>query len=246
MPSLIGCSHGTDSVDGRATVRALLNDVATLRPDLDVHEAFVDVQEPRLDAVVDGLAGPHARKPHEVVVVPLLLSGGYHVNVDVMEAVAAVGGNAVAAGALGPDPRLTAVLVDRLNAVGVRPGDAVVLAAAGSSDPRAQADIELVAQDLRAHHQGPVTIGFGSIAKPALPDAVSAARQALSGNARVVVAAYLLAPGFFYDKIRAAGADLVTAPLAPDARLTAIVLDRFSAAVRARGHRHPSNPVIVG
>jgi sirohydrochlorin ferrochelatase len=63
---------------------------------------------------------------------------------------------------------------------------------------------------------------------PAVPDAVAAARAA--GAARVVVAAYLLAPGHFADKLAAAGADAVTAPLLPDDRVAAVLLDRFDAA----------------
>jgi hypothetical protein len=44
------------------------------------------------------------------------------------------------------------------------------------------------------------------------------------------VASYLLAPGYFYDRVMEAGADVVAAPLAPDERLVQIVLDRYDAA----------------
>lgn len=101
------------------------------------------------------------------------------------------------------------------------------------------ADVERVAADLRAHHDGPVTIGYGSIAKPSVADAVQSARadlasrESIAESPRVVVAAYLLAPGFFYGRIKETGADTVTAPLAPDPRLTEIVLDRYAEAVCA-------------
>jgi sirohydrochlorin ferrochelatase len=62
-----------------------------------------------------------------------------------------------------------------------------------------------------------------------VPDAVAAARAA--GAARVVVAAYLLAPGHFADRLAAAGADAVTAPLLPDDRVASVLLDRYDAAV---------------
>ena len=52
----------------------------------------------------------------------------------------------------------------------------------------------------------------------------------IAGLLVYVVAAYLLAPGFFYDRVLEAGGDVVTAPLAPDARLTEIVLDRYATA----------------
>jgi hypothetical protein len=47
----------------------------------------------------------------------------------------------------------------------------------------------------------------------------------------VVLAAYLLAPGHFHDKLALAGADAVTAPLLPDDRIAAVLLDRYDAAV---------------
>jgi sirohydrochlorin ferrochelatase len=62
-----------------------------------------------------------------------------------------------------------------------------------------------------------------------VPDAVAAARR--DGAQRVVVASYLLAPGHFHDKLAGAGADAVTAPLLPDARIAAVLLDRYDAAL---------------
>ncbi|ROS79066.1 sirohydrochlorin chelatase [Cellulomonas sp. PhB143] len=230
-PVLVGCSHGTDSPAGRAAIRALLDDVRAARPDLDVREAFVDVQEPAVGDVVDAAVLPRPRgEGRDAVVVPLLLSAGFHVHVDVTEAVAGRGpdaGRAARTGALGPDPRLVDVLVDRLADAALAGGDAVVLAAAGSSDARSAQAVEEVLAGLRARVPAPVTVGYGSMARPSVGEAVAAARA--SGAARVVVAAYLLAPGFFLDRLREAGADVVTAPLAPDPRLTAVVLDRYAA-----------------
>ena len=50
---------------------------------------------------------------------------------------------------------------------------------------------------------------------------------------RVVIAAYLLAPGFFHDQLQKAGADLVTAALLPSPVLAEIALDRYDAALAA-------------
>lgn len=251
-PVLVGCSHGTDNVAGQAAIRAILDDVRAARPELDVREAFVDVQQPAVaDVVTQAVAPPTAGEGQggAAVVVPLLLSAGFHVNVDITEAVSPAHegrgpqhGPAVAAGALGPDPRLAQILADRLAQAGVRPHDAVVLAAAGSSKAAAARDVEAVAEHLRAHHDGPVTVGFGAMATPSVRDAVAAAREALATTTatregsvapRVVVAAYLLAPGFFHDRLLGTGADVVTAPLAPDPRLTSIVLDRYAEGVAA-------------
>lgn len=223
MTILVGCSHGTDNTDGRAAIRSILEDVRTARPGLDVREAFVDVQLPEVAAVVaDAVAGGGS-----AVVVPLLLSVGFHVRVDIAEAVDREG--ASAAPPLGPDPRLVAILVDRLAAAGLAPDDVVVLAAAGSTDPAAAIAVEAVAAGLADAIGNPVTIGYGAGATPSVPDAVAAARESAGG--RVVVASYLLAPGYFHDRVLEAGADVVSAPLAPDERLAAIVLDRFDAAL---------------
>jgi sirohydrochlorin ferrochelatase len=105
-----------------------------------------------------------------------------------------------------------------------------VLAAAGSSDPRSVADVEATAALLRERWAGPVSCGYGSAATPSVPDAVAAARS--TGAHRVVLASYLLAPGHFHDKLAAAGADVVTAPLLPDDRIAAVLLDRYDAASR--------------
>jgi sirohydrochlorin ferrochelatase len=228
-PVLVACAHGTRNPTGRRLIAELALAARSLRPGLQTTAAFVDVQPPTVVDVVRDLA--QAGTP--AVVVPLLLSGGYHVHVDIAGAVEAHDG-ARAARPLGPDPRLAAVLTDRLTAAGADARDpltAIVLAAAGSSDPRSVADVEDTADLLQRGWAGPVTTGFGSAAQPTVPDAVRAARHA--GAERVVVASYLLAPGHFHGRLMESGADLVTAPLLPDDRIAAVLLDRYDAALAA-------------
>ena len=225
-PVLVGCSHGTDSPAGRAAVSSILDGVRAARPDLDVREAFVDVQQPAVAEVV----AEATRSGAAAVVVPLLMSTGFHARVDIAAAVA--GRRAAASRTLGPDARLVQILVDRLRQVGAGPGDAIVCAAAGSSDPLAATAVEQSLEALRAAWpHGPVSVGYGSASLPRIAEAVAQARRA--GVTRVVAASYLLAPGFFHDKVSSAGADLVTAPLAPDSRLVQVVLDRYAEAVAA-------------
>jgi sirohydrochlorin ferrochelatase len=230
-PVLVGCSHGTDSVEARAVIRSILASVADARPDLVVREAFVDVQKP---AVADVVASA-AELDLTAVVVPLLLSVGFHVRVDIAAAVE--GRPATAAPPLGPDARLVDVLVDRLTQAGLASGDAVVLAAAGSTDPAAAVAVEEVAAGLAMRLSRTVTVtvtvGYGAGSTPRVPDAVAAARA--TGARRVVIASYLLAPGFFHDRVLEAGADVVSAPLAPDDRIVAIVLDRYASAAATLG-----------
>ena len=228
-PVLVACAHGTRNPTGRRLIAELALAARDLRPGLVTTAAFVDVQPPTVADVVAGLAD--GGRPS--VVVPLLLSGGYHVHVDIARAVREHD-EARAARPLGPDPRLVAVLHDRLVAAGADPDDpatAVVLAAAGSSDPRSVADVDATAAALQERWTGPVSTGYGSAAQPTVPDAVAAARAA--GARQVVLAAYLLAPGHFHDKLGGAGADTVTAPLLPDDRIAGVLLDRYDAVVAA-------------
>jgi sirohydrochlorin ferrochelatase len=205
-PALIGCAHGTRSPAGRRAVGTLISAVRSARPGLVVRAAFVDVHPPAVADVVGAVTGSGAR----AVVVPLLLSTGYHIGADIAAAVA--DRPAVAAPALGPDHRLVGVLLDRLRAVDLSADDAVVVAAAGSSDPRAAVDVAGIAGSVQRHHPGPVTVGYCAGPNPHVPDAVAAARSADPGR-RVLVAAYLLAPGFFHDRLQQAGADAVTSPV---------------------------------
>jgi sirohydrochlorin ferrochelatase len=230
-PVLVACAHGTRSASGRRAIARTRLDVAALRPGLEVVAAYVDVQKPQLRDVVRRLSDAG----RSCVVVPLLLACGYHVRVDVTQAVAEGRGLAVEAPALGPDPALVDVLVDRLAEVGsgdgTTPGNddaALVLGAAGSSDPDAVADVEQVAADLAARIGRPVTTGYLSAAAPTLADAVAAAR---TGGRPVTTVTFLLSPGFFADRLAEAGADRATAPLAPHPRLAELVLRRYDDAV---------------
>jgi sirohydrochlorin ferrochelatase len=222
-PALLAISHGTSSGEGQRAVAGLVAAVAS--GDVPVSGGFVDVQQPDVAAVLDATDGPAA-------IVPLLLSAGYHVHVDLRRAIA--GTSAVLAAALGPDDRLVTVLARRLAEAGLRDDDRVVLACAGSSDSRAVDDCHEMGRRL-SHALGRVVrVGFISAASPRLDDAVLMERT-LGG--RVVVSTYLLAPGYFADLAASTTADVTTAPLlladsAPPAELVELVLDRYAGALR--------------
>lgn len=225
MTTLVMCSHGTADRRGQEAVRSLVEQTRMLLPDTRVVHAVVDVEQRRLSEV---LAVETERD--RVIVVPLLLSVGFHTSVDIALAVGAYP-NAERTPPLGTHPLIADVLIDRLReSVGAwwNHGDHVVLAAAGSTDPAAAEDVRLVAHRLQTRVPVPVTVGYASASVPSVSDAVTAARAA--GARRVVIASHVLAPGFFADRLRAAGADLVAAPLAPDTRIAAIVAERFTEA----------------
>ncbi len=218
-PVLIACAHGTRSLEGRAVVKSVVDGVRALAPELDVREAFVDIEEPEIAAAV----ADAVRDGSSAVVVPLLLSTGFHVRHDIAAAVE--GHGAVSGDPMGPDERLVTILVERLKEAGATPSDAVVLAAAGSSDPAAVTAVTAIVDALRERWGGPVTVGYGAAATPSVADAVTAARE--TGADRVVVASYLLAPGHFHSTVERAGADVVTTPLGPHPLLAEIALDRY-------------------
>ncbi|MFC5928558.1 cobalamin biosynthesis protein CbiX [Cryobacterium melibiosiphilum] len=238
--SLVGIAHGTNAPAGQAAVATLMRAVAAAAPHLNVTLGFVDVQQPDTPATLATL--PPAAP---AIIVPLLLSAGYHVHVDLTEAVLAATDRAVQLGAaLGPDDRIVRLLQRRLAEAGLLAEDTLVLGAAGSSDARAVADCRVVADRLSRALGRPVAIGFLSAAEPRLTAAIATAR-AEHPRHRVVLASYLLAPGYFQGLAEAAGADLVTAPLlradapAPQ-ELVDVVLDRY----RAAAHPHPARRML--
>nr|WP_218847245.1 CbiX/SirB N-terminal domain-containing protein [Psychromicrobium silvestre] len=223
---MIACAHGTDNPLGRAEINRLREQIASLRPGLRVLEAYVDVQRPSLEEVLAGLPGGVP-----AVVVPLLLSVGYHVEVDIPRAVAGRA-RTTAAAPLGPDPRLAEVLAERLRALpGFDREWGVVLAAAGSSKPGAAKAVEITAKQLGALISQPVLAAFGASAEPKPPAAVEHLRRE---SAKVAIASYLLAPGFFHDQLARAGADAVSAPLLPAPVIAQIALDRYDAVANQR------------
>ncbi|MBG6239902.1 sirohydrochlorin ferrochelatase [Mycetocola sp. CAN_C7] len=224
--ALVAISHGTSSPAGQAAVAGLVDAVGVSLPSSIVEGGFVDVQQPDVQATLGKL---DADRP--AVLVPLLLSAGYHVHVDLVNEADASDRVTAISRALGPDDRLVDLLARRLAESGLTETDAVVLCAAGSTDARAVADCRETAVRLGVVLGRPVSVGFISAAQPPIETAVSDARANHPGS-RVVVSTYLLAPGYFADLASATSADLATPPLltaggeAP-AELIDIVRDRY-------------------
>ncbi|MDA4894972.1 sirohydrochlorin chelatase [Streptomyces sp. MS2A] len=213
-PSLLAVSHGTSDPRGAAAIALLVERVAARLPDVRVCSAFVDVQQPDAETALAGLDGP-------VVVVPLLLSRGFHVGVDL--------GRLARPGVrvtdpLGPDPRLAAVLARRL-AETAASDVPVVLGVAGSRDPRSLPDAERTASLLARRLRRPVTTAYLAARAPHVDDALRA-------HPGAVLATYLLAPGYFFDLARRlAEGHPFSAPLLdgaePPTQLVDIVVDRY-------------------
>jgi len=224
-PTLLAVAHGSRYPGATETVTALVRQVERLAPALDIQVAFVEHAEPTLADALNA-AGP------DLVIVPLLLSTGYHLTTDIAgaatavdTAITAIGTGPRVAGPLGPDPLLVTALTGRLAEAGVPAGTAVVLAAAGSSDPEAAAQVAAQADLLADALDVPVVAAFAAAGRPTVAEAVAGLRARTGGP--VAVATYLLAPGQFHDRLGESGADWVTAPLGAHPAVAALVIDRY-------------------
>jgi sirohydrochlorin ferrochelatase len=209
-PRLLAVAHGTASATGTATTRRLIEAVRAARPDVPVDLCFLDVVEPRLADALD-------HRP--TVVVPLLLSTGYHVQTDIPAAVAGRPSVRVARH-LGPDPLLADVLVARLPHSS---GGSVALVASGSSRPEAADELAAMAALLGRRLDTDVRV-------ITLGEDVRAALEELPAPVRV--ATYLLTEGQFVTTLRTAAEGLaaVAEPLGVHPALVRLVWQRYAEA----------------
>ncbi|MET9874224.1 CbiX/SirB N-terminal domain-containing protein [Actinacidiphila glaucinigra] len=230
-PVLIAVAHGSRDPEALRTAHALLDRVRDLRPGLPVRLGHIEIDEPPLDDALAALTG-------EVVLVPLMLTRGHHVARDVPEALArAPHLRGRVAAPLGPHPLLAEALYDRLAEAGWRTGSGraarragVVLAAAGSRNPRSARDTQATAALLRARLGGdvPVVPAYAS----AGPDVATAVRRlAAEGRDRVAVASCFAAPGRFATATAAAAPWIAAAPLGAHPAMAALVLHRYDRAL---------------
>ncbi|MEV0946083.1 sirohydrochlorin chelatase [Rhodococcus sp. NPDC049939] len=221
--ALVLVAHGTRSTRGVEMIARLADAVSEQVGFTRV--SFVDVLGPSPAEVLRDITAP-------AVVMPAFLASGYHVHTDVPQQVADSGHRSVSVTrALGPDPVLADVLLRRLVEAGWQPGDAIVLAAAGSSDPRALRDVGRAAQMLSELAGSRVRVGYVATAEPRVRDVVAELRA--QGERRVFVSAYLLAHGLFHSRLADAGADGVAEPLGVDPAIVSLVADRYRNCVQS-------------
>jgi sirohydrochlorin ferrochelatase len=206
MRALVLAAHGSADPGYPAVFDWLVARIIGSRPDMDVFVGYLDHNAPRLAELPTAGA----------VVVPMLLARGHHLDTDIPAAAP----DAIVADPVGPDPRIADILADRLTQAEWREGTPVVLAAAGSKDPRGVADARIAAEQLGAVLRVEVTPAFAGAGTPALSDLKP-----------VAVASYLLAPGHFADVVAACDAPVVSAPIGADPRLADLVLARYDLAV---------------
>jgi sirohydrochlorin ferrochelatase len=235
-PALVALAHGSRDPRSAQTIKALVAEVRAMRPDLRVEPAFLELSKPSFATVVDRLVKAGF---DEIVVVPLLLSEAYHAKVDVPEVVAEAtarhpGLRIRASRVLGLEPAFLEVLDRRLRAslsdARVRELDALVLAAAGSSDHLANQAVTRLARLWGSRHRLPTLTAYASAAPPATGEAVRQFRS--EGRRHIAVGSLFLAPGTLPDRASElaleAGAVAVSSPLGADPVLARTVLARYA------------------
>jgi sirohydrochlorin ferrochelatase len=215
-PELVIAAHGSSDPRAARTVAELGDLVADLLPEVPVRVGWLSAGSPRLAGM--DLAGR--------VVVPLLLAAGYHARVDIPATAGPTGARVTAP--VGSHPGVVTALADRLARAGAPADAAVVLAGAGSSDPRARADVSRTARLLSRRRGTPVTAAYLAGGDPSVAAAVSAT------SGPVAVASLLVAAGQFARQLdrEGAAARWRSEPIGAHPGLAAAVAARYLAGCR--------------
>ncbi|WP_446225152.1 sirohydrochlorin chelatase [Nocardia sp. IBHARD005] len=235
-PALILVAHGSRDPRSAANAAAVRDRIAAARPDLLVRLAFLDLNAPSVDQVVDAVA---AQGCSHAIVVPLLLGSAFHARVDLPGLLDAARRrqpllDLIQADVLGPDPRLIAALCERISEATTgypRGRVGIAVAAVGSSRTGANERTAEVAVAV-ARRTGLLTEICFATSEPT----VSAATERLRarGAERIVVAPWFLAPGLLTDRLRTTAPGLVhTLALGAHRTLTEVVWDRYDTALGA-------------
>ena len=173
---LVAVAHGSADPRASATIAELAAVARARSPGLDLRTAFLGHAPPSLPQVLGTIEADR-----EVTVLPLLLTAAYHSKADIPRMLARTPWPRVSYGAtLGPHPLLLNAMERRL--AEEDPGGlkdpartAVVLAAAGSSDPEANATIARMAAQWQARTGWfAVRPAYASAAEPSPAAAVAA------------------------------------------------------------------------
>lgn len=215
-------AHGTRKSTGNEVAREVTQAAGQLL-DVEAVTSYVELSEPLFSSVVAGSATP-------TIVVPLLLSTGFHLRQDLPSMALEAGGPLVLGRSLGPHSLLAEAQLSQLMLAGAAPGlGRLVLLAAGSTDPLATRDLDRAAELLGRLWGSPVPVatlsGLGR-------------RPAEVVRAGDVVSPYLLSPGFFADRARResleAGASVVADVIGPHPLVVDLVAQRATALLTAR------------
>lgn len=234
-PTVILLGYGSTNTSVVQVSHEIKAGLLAIRPELDVHVAFLDHCSPSGSQVVNGLV---KRGVTEVVFVPLLLSEAFHAQVEVPALIAQVQAShpnlrVAASRPIGPDVSLLSVidrrLRDALRTRRVSELDGLVFSAVGSNDVRSNALVARRARQWANHHKLPHVTAFASASGPTTAEAVRSLRA--QGRRHIAVGSWFLSPGMNYaqqaELAYETGAIAVSAPLGSDVEIVQAALARY-------------------
>ena len=233
VTALVLTAHGSADPRSSANTAAVADQLARMRPGLDVRLAFLEHSSQSLVEVLTQVSGP-------AIITPLLLANAYHARIDIPRQIASCANpeRVWQAPVLGEDDRLVSVARQRVAELGVSRLDeklGVLLVAIGTSDPAVNARTARVAPKLlTGTGWAGVTTAFAT--RPERPLADGLGRLRRQGARQVVIAPWFLAPGRVPDRVQRFADDTgiaMAAPLGAHRLVAETVLDRFDRALKA-------------
>ncbi len=234
-PSLVLLGHGSHDPQVPRVSHQIREGLLAIRPELDIHVAFLDHCTPSGIQVVKKLV---SHGVEEVVFVPLLLSDAFNAQADVPALLAQVQANfpqlrVMASRPIGPEAQLLSIidrrLRDALRARHVSELDGLVFAAAGSCDIRSNALVARRARQWATHHRLPCVTAFATGSGPSTAEAIRTLRG--QGRRHIAVGSWFLAPGLHYTRqaqlAHNAGAVAVSAPMGGEPEIAEVALIRY-------------------
>jgi sirohydrochlorin ferrochelatase len=234
-PSLILLGYGSHDPRVAQVSHALRTGLLDIRPELDIHVAFLDHCAPTGMQVLSKLVKSGVT---EVVVVPLLLSDAFHALVEVPALIAQANASypdlrVTASRPIGPEAQLLSVIDRRLrDALRVRRVaelDGLVFAAAGSKDIRSNAIVARRARQWSTHHKLPCVTAFATGSGPTTAEAIRTLRS--QGRRHIAVGSWFLAPGLHFTRQAElaydAGAVAVSEPMGAEPEIAELALTRY-------------------
>jgi sirohydrochlorin ferrochelatase len=234
-PSLILLGHGSNDPQVAHVSHQIREGLLAIRPELDIHVAFLDHCTPSGMQMVNKLV---SRGVEEIVFVPLLLSDAFNVQADVPALLTKIRASfpelrVIASRPIGPEAQLLSIIDRRLRvALRVRHVselDGLVFAAAGSCDIRSNALVARRARQWATHHRLPCVTAFATGSGPSAAEAIRTLRG--QGRRHIAVGSWFLAPGLHYTRqaklALEAGAVAVSAPMGGEPEIAEVALIRY-------------------
>ena len=236
-PALVALADTGQAPRSARTVRDIATMTRRVRPDLRIEPAYLDETGPDVDTVVTALVRGKGRRRSS----PCPCRCRRRIFASAMRSRSWRRWLTVTATSRSgprrlwdPTPRVLTSLDDRLRealrSARIRELDALVLAAAGSSDTRATATVARLARIWGARHRLPTSVAFASTVAPTTGEAVRGWRR--QGRRNVAVGSLFVTAGTLADRAtelaREAGAVAVSLPLGAHDAVARVILARYA------------------